>query len=213
MYFEYSLNSGLKADKASGSRGNVKQCECACVFVCEWANSEKGHDMQGVNWTQETIAFHSWNLLIYLQKTEWWISSVNVGERHFFFFLLSPSNWVRVRKEEALKLCPVSCTEQQRRKEKKIKNWPSSQLLLFSCVTATFTPVWRTFISTIRPTCILRTAGCRYHVFTCRNISVTHRGDTRLKGSECSTARRKMLTKLSMWQEQRPAVLHCDSVF
>lgn len=212
MYFEYSLNSGLKADKASGSRGNVKQCECACVFVCEWANSEKGHDMQGVNWTQETIAFHSWNLLIYLQKTEWWISSVNVGERHFFFpslsFQLSQSE-----KRGGFETLPSLLYRAAEEEGKKIKNWPSSQLLLFSCVTATFTPVWRTFISTIRPTCILRTAGCRYHVFTCRNISVTHRGDTRLKGSECSTARRKMLTKLSMWQEPRPAVLHCDSVF
>lgn len=35
------------------------------------------------------------------------------------FFSLCSSNWVRVRKEEAVKLCPVFCTEQQRRQGKK----------------------------------------------------------------------------------------------
>lgn len=128
-------------------------------------------------WTRDTIVSRSWNLLVHIQKTEWWISCVNVGEGHFFLLLLlllSLSDWVRVRKEEALKLCPVSCTEQQRRKKKKM-SWPSSRLLLFSCVTATFAPVWRTFISTSKPPAFPRTAGYGYRVFTYKNISVTRR--------------------------------------
>lgn len=114
--------------------------------------------------------FHSRNLLIHIQNTEWWVSCVNVGDWHFFPSL-SSSNWVRVREEEAVKLSPVSCTEQQRRKIKKKgkKNWPSSRLLLFSCVTATFAPVWRTF--TIRTIWILRTTGYRYHIFAYKFIS------------------------------------------
>lgn len=36
----------------------------------------------------------------------------------FFFPLPCSPNWVRVRKEEAVKLCPVFCTEQQRRQKK-----------------------------------------------------------------------------------------------
>lgn len=36
----------------------------------------------------------------------------------FFFSLPCFLNWVRVRKEEAVKLCPVFCTEQQRRQKK-----------------------------------------------------------------------------------------------
>lgn len=77
------------------------------------------------------------------------------------FFSLCSSNWVRVRKEEAVKLCPVFCTEQQRRQGKKTKNrnWPLSQLLHFGCITETFFPVWWTFISNIWTTCTLGAAG------------------------------------------------------
>lgn len=48
------------------------------------------------------------------------------------FFSLCSSNWVRVRKEEAVKLCPVFCTEQERRQGKKNKK---QELALVTVIT------------------------------------------------------------------------------
>lgn len=52
-------------------------------------------------------------------------------------------------------------------------------------------------------------------------ISQSHAGDTRFItamyciwiGERCVVQSAKMLTKLPSWQEHRPAVSHCDSVF
>lgn len=80
-------------------------------------------------------------------------------EKDTFFFRLSQSE-----KRVGFETVPSLLYSAAEEGKKKKTSWPSTWLLLFSCVTATFAPSLEHIHLYLRTTCILRTAG--YHILT-----------------------------------------------
>lgn len=158
------LDFALTHTRYSSLRGMSNHVS-ACVYLLV---SVKSLGMITMTWTEETIHLLSWNLLVQIQKTEWWISHVNVGEGHFFSSLSFRLS--RSEKRGGFENLPSLLHRAAEKKELAF-----IAVITLQLCNSDICPTLKHIHLYLQTTCILRTAGYGCCIFTYKNISVTRR--------------------------------------